>query len=108
MKTYSDEAPVIFRSGGNIFVPVGIKIVQIDGPDGKKDYYEYNLYKIQDTGQAICKYDEFVRRNYSALRRIAYGPWETQMEKMYDGVWQQHVAKVKERFPSVDLVAVEL
>ena len=48
--------------------------------------------------QSITETDWYKRGGWKAVRRAAYGSWEKQMELQFDGVWNEHVEKVKALF----------
>lgn len=100
MKTYSDHHPCIERLQGKILFPHNIQKKQVTDDDGScRTVYEYDLIRIPDRGQTICAYEDFKRSNYGDLRRARYGTWQEQMDLVFQGAWQQHIASVKAEFP---------
>ena len=43
--------------------------------------------------------DWYVNGGWQDVRKAAYGPWQEQLNKQYDGTWEAHVAGVKAQWP---------
>lgn len=100
MKTFSDQYPQIQRLQGQILFPYDIKEREIKEEDGPiRVEYEYQLLRVPDRGQQIDDYESFKLSNYLDLRRELYGDWREQLDMLFHGNWQDHIANVKKQFP---------
>jgi len=53
-----------------------------------------------DSGEAeFVETDDTDYPNYAEKRRWAYGSWQDQLDMMYHGTWEDHVASVKAANP---------
>ncbi|MBI9110010.1 hypothetical protein [Maridesulfovibrio ferrireducens] len=63
-------------------------------------YAETNLLDCpEQLPSTIMETEWYKQSGWQEVRKAAYGPWEMQNNLQYDGLWMEHVAAVKVRFP---------
>jgi|TARA_R110002020_G_scaffold473848_1_gene703722 hypothetical protein len=81
----------------NHFQPEGTNMC-IPEAEGNADYDR--MIELVEAGEAeIEEVDDTLVATWSDNRIIAYGSWREQLDMMYHGTWEDHVASVKAANP---------
>ncbi len=97
MKYYKHYETIVGVDRVKYFQPDGTKMCIPEAPDNT-DYAR--MMEAVEAGEAeIMEVDDTPVPTWSDNRIAAYGSWQDQLDQMFHGTWEDHVAAVKAAHP---------